>query len=893
MIPHDISTMKRHYIACLLLLFLPAISPAEEHATLAEARKRWLRGNYDEARKLYEDLAKDEKSKTPAVIGLSRVLESQGHYEKSQTIIDNAVTKQPKQADLLARQAELRYLQGRWPDAEKAANSAIEFNKNQFLARWIRAQIFRDRADLEKADQEFRWFVRTYSERSNNDDDIKDPDELLLVGLAGSENARLNNLSDQFEFILKEIYGDALKYDKDFWLAECEAGKLLLEKYNRGEALAAFDKALSINPNAAEALVGKGQSALAKLDIKEAETFAEQALKINPHLPEALRLRADLHLAVNNIPEATKELDEARKFNPHDEETLARVAACLYLQKKSSEFDTLAAEVAKSDPKPAMFYYLLGECLEERRWYDDAEKFYKKAAELRPKLSWPRNSVGLLYMRLGREAEAREILNKAFESDPFNVRVSNSLKVLRHLDKYETLKTAHFELRYDPKNDTVLARYMASYLEDVHADLVKKFNYKPKGLILIEVFNNHEMFSGRTIALPDLHTIGACTGKMMAMVSPAGKGIRKPFNWGRVVRHELVHIFNLDQTHFLVPHWFTEGLAVMNEGYPRPQIWNQLLVERVASGNLMNLDNIDLGFIRPKSPLDWNMAYCQSQIYIQFLTETYGSEKIGEMLDAFREGLDTPAALAKVCKVDKGTFEKGYRGYIENVAKTLKSKPAEKPMTLTQLKAAHEKEPDNADISARLAEAYFRRDKVEARKLADAVLAANENHPLASLVKAKLLLNAGDAGGARELLKKAAEQDSPEPKVLLVLGKMYYDADDFPQAVELFEHGHKIEPYDSQWLIQLARVHAQTGEKDKQIAVLKDLVPLDADDLENRKRLARLLLDIGNYAEAERYARESLEIDIRDKESRATLLKALGQQKKDAELKKMQELLEK
>jgi len=44
-----------------------------------------------------------------------------------------------------------------------------------------------------------------------------------------------------------------------------------------------------------------------------------------------------------------------------------------------------------------------------------------------------------------------------------------------------------------------------------------------------------------------------------------------------------VHIFNLEQTNFLLPHWYTEGLAVVNEGYPRPQIWNQLLVERVPT----------------------------------------------------------------------------------------------------------------------------------------------------------------------------------------------------------------------------------------------------------------------------------------------------------------------
>src|SRR5439155_5038105 len=84
------------------------------------------------------------------------------------------------------------------------------------------AQLYRDRGDLKKADVEFRWFVHQY-----NQADIKDPDLLLLVGLAGCENARWNNVSDQFEFILNEVYADALKIEKDFWPAEYESGALL------------------------------------------------------------------------------------------------------------------------------------------------------------------------------------------------------------------------------------------------------------------------------------------------------------------------------------------------------------------------------------------------------------------------------------------------------------------------------------------------------------------------------------------------------------------------------------------------------------------------------------------------------------------------------------------
>lgn len=304
------------------------------------------------------------------------------------------------------------------------------------------------------------------------------------------------------------------------------------------------------------------------------------------------------------------------------------------MQRKQAELDALVKEVEARDPKPGVFYYQLAERLEERRYFDVAEKFYKKSAELRPMLPWAQNSLGLLYMRLGREKEAQEILSKAFDADRFNVRVSNSLKVLKHLEKYETLKTKHFELRFDPKSDGPLVRYMADYLEEIYADLAEKFKFEPKDLILVEVFNSHEMFSGRTIALPDLYTIGACTGRMVAVASPHAKGIAKPFNWARVMRHELVHIFNLEQTQFLVPHWFTEGLAVSNEGFPRPQIWNELLLERVPAGGdkLLNLDTIDLGFIRPRSPLEWNLAYCQSQLYVDYMKEKYGKQTVCEML---------------------------------------------------------------------------------------------------------------------------------------------------------------------------------------------------------------------------------------------------------------------
>jgi tetratricopeptide (TPR) repeat protein len=881
--------MKPSFGALLIALCASA-APAE--TPLQEARQRWLHGNYGEAREQYEALLKDPKLRAPAAAGLSRALQSEGEYDRALAVVEEALKDSPRDTDLLARSAELLHLRGRWDEAEKAAARAAEGNKNCFLARWVQAEVARDRGDLKRADEACRWFVRTYSQRSQNDDDVKDPDELLLVGLAGAENARWNNLSDQFTFILNEVFADALKADKAFWPAEYQAGLLLLEKYNKPEALAALDKALTINPSAAEALAARGVAALQEFKVKEAERFAEQALKINPKLPEALRLRADVHLTSGETAAALKELEQARAVNPRDERTLARVGACLHLLRKKDDFEALAREVEKFDPKPAVFYYELGDRLEDRRWFDDAEKYLKKAAGLRPNMPGPANSLGMLYMRLGREKEAGELLDRGFANDPFNVRVSNLRKVLRHLEKYDTLRTEHFEVRFDPRRDADVARYLASYLEDIYADLAGKFQYRPRGPILIEVFNSHEMFSGRTVALPDLHTIGACTGRMIAMASPYARGVAKPFNWARVLRHETVHIFNLEQTHFLVPHWLTEGLAVTNEGFPRPGTWNELLKERTAADTLMNLDNIDLGFIRPATPDDWHMAYCQSQLYVEYLKARFGPNAVGELLAAYGDGLNTADAIARVCKVDKAAFEKGYREHVDEVVKSLgQGKPPEKPKSTKELTAAWQKDSD-PEAGAELALRLLERDRDAARELAEKVLTIKKDHPKAEYVLARLARLGGDKKQEKSRLEGIADKAS-EPRVLWALARIYYDDEEYTKAAQMCELGRKAEPFESRWLAQLVRIHGRGGDKARLIAALEDLVPTDADDFESRLRLAKLLLEANKPDEAERYARQALEIDVKNEEAREALLKALEAQKKDAEARRVRELFEK
>ena len=66
-----------------------------------------------------------------------------------------------------------------------------------------------------------------------------------------------------------------------------------------------------------------------------------------------------------------------------------------------------------------------------------------------------------------------------------------------------------------------------------------------------------------------------------------------------------------------------------------------MLLERVpARSKLLNLDTINLGFIRPNEPDDRQMAYCQAQLYARYMLKRFGADALIKMLDGLPPGPD-------------------------------------------------------------------------------------------------------------------------------------------------------------------------------------------------------------------------------------------------------------
>jgi tetratricopeptide (TPR) repeat protein len=870
----------------LLLAFALIAQPKADYPAL---KQRFQRGNYAEARAGYEALLKEAQPEVAAFVGLAAVYRTEGDYSKSLDTLDAGLKVHADDPTLLAQRADLLFALGKWDDASKDAEAALKKQDGNFLARWVRTRILRDKGDIAAADKEVRWFVKSYSDASAAGKEITDPELLLIVGQAGAENARWNNKPAQFKFILDEVCGEAIKTDPDFWQAEALAGMLLVEKHNRADAADSFDKALKINPKAIEALVGKGMLALDDLDAVTAAGLADQALKVNARHPAALRLKADARLAVGDDASASRLLLAAKLINPKEEATLARLAVIEHLARKPDKVAEIEKEVAAFCTKPGVFYTEFADALVARKQYVRAEECFRKAIELRSDLATAKAGLGLLLMQLGREPEAKVQLDAAFKADPFHVRVSNALKVLKHLAGYATTETQHFVIKYDPKTDKVFALFLADYLEELHTEFSKRYGTSPPGKLMVEIFATREMFSGRVLSLPGLPGAaqGASTGPLIALPSPNVDGASRPYNWGVVLRHELTHAFNLTQTGFLVPIWLTEGLAVRAEHSRRFDTTLTLLYTRFMEGSAFDLDTIGRGYHNFGNPSDVLLAYHQGSLYVEFIEKEYGVEAITKLLEAFKLGLTVNDAIRRACGVEQTAFEKNYRAFVQTQFKGLPR--IEKTLSFAELEAALKAKPDDVDVAAKLAAEYARRNKpLEARKLVDTVLEKEKGHPNASLVKSRLLLRDKDPRGALAVLEECVKANPEDVRVRVAFGKLCVELDDLAKATEAFESVRKLSTPDSEVLDILAKLYTANKNSEKLAGVLADLAARTPDNLAVRLQLAKLHRDANRHADTEQWAREALFVDVNNAEAKEMLLSALKAQKKDAEVEKIE-----
>lgn len=867
----------------------------------AKAREHFQKGRYDEAAEVLDVLTKevpDDVDPVQITLLASKTRWAQGERALAEQFITDALKQHDDSAILHAQLAKILFDQGRYPDADAEVSKSLKLDANQLLARLVQASLQTERGELKKADEGFRWFVRYYNQAQP-----KDAESLVLVAEGASQYARWHSASQIFDFCVNTVAVDALKADKTFWQAHLVSGRLLLEKYNKAQGRPELKAALVINPNAADVHIELAKSAIGEYDWDEVEEEAKRALEICPHAPGALQAQATAKLYFRDTDAAEKLLTEALDVNPVDSETLALLAALRMLQDgwpdpsrwkqlighldhiedlkldEPTRCEQILIDVAARNPKPGAFLSSLAVVVDMFRQHAVAEPLLKQAVILMPQLSTPKNALGQLYMQTGQIEDAKKTLDDAFKADPYHVRVSNMRKVIKVLEDYESITTEHFVIRADGKLDKLLARYMAEYLEEVYPELTALFGFEPESRTQIEIYNTakglsgHQWFSARMVGLPWVQTIGASTGVIIAMQSPSS--MEHPLNWARVLKHEFVHILTLQQTNFNIPHWYTEALAVRSEGYPRPVEWNALLLDRVPKGELRNLDNLTMGFVRAGTQENWNFAYCQSLIYAEYMVKRFGEPSLARLLDAYRRNRTTDQAIPEVFGVDKADFEKGYRDYLNEIVAGIRKSEEETEPKASQVERAYEKNKSDPQAAANYARLmYLIKKRDDARKIAAEVLKHEPTQPVAATVMALLLVREEKFDEAAKVLEPAFNREHPNKNVIELLMKTRLKQKRPNEALELCEVGKQHFPYSSEWWKGTAAASRMTGATATRRAALETLVQIEADDPAPRKALAELALSEKNFEQAFKFSKLALHIDVLDADIHRMLAEA-------------------
>jgi tetratricopeptide (TPR) repeat protein len=159
------------------------------------------------------------------------------------------------------------------------------------------------------------------------------------------------------------------------------------------------------------------------------------------------------------------------------------------------------------------------------------------------------------------------------------------------------------------------------------------------------------------------------------MDSPSG---RPPgsFHWASTMWHELSHVFVLTETHHLVPRWFTEGLAVHEEGAASPD-WGDRMTPEIVSGlekkQLLPVLELDKGFVRPMFPTQVMISYFEAGKMCDFISQKWGDDALLGMIHSYADSKTTEEAIQANLHEIPAAFDKEFLAWIgSQTANTVK-----------------------------------------------------------------------------------------------------------------------------------------------------------------------------------------------------------------------------
>jgi cellulose synthase operon protein C len=658
-------------------------------------------------------------------------------------------------------------------------------------------------------------------------------------------------------------------------------GMLFLEKYNPAEALKSFQQALELDPNWAPAMAGLAR-ALADDDPPAAASAATRALEIDALLADAELLLAELDLDNTRYDDARTRIARVLAQNPSHLDARALAAAITYVRGDRPGFDAEVKRTLEIHPGFGEIYRVAGELAARNYRFDDAVGLAREAVALDPTNARAHADLGMHLMRTGDEPQARQALDRAFRIDSFDLVTFNLLALLDTLDKFVEIREGDIILKLDPTEAPVMREYAMPLAQNALKTLSAKYQFTPKGPILIEMFPKHDDFAVRNLGLPGMiGALGACFGRVVTLDSPRVEG-RPPgsFSWQSTLWHEMAHVVTLQMSNQRVPRWLTEGISEYEEALARSDRGSEMEVPfalALERGKTLKLADLNSGFTRPDTI---GLAYFQASLLVDHIVRTHGDQKLQALVRSYGQGLEGNAAIEKTIGVSieqlQASFDKAVDARFGALRAALRTVPGPNEpappggrarpvrLDLAGLRAAAEAQPGNYAAQLAFGQALAEAKNVAAfeplEKAAALVpTATGDDSPHA--IMARLADELGDTARAMEEFQAVLANDHATVGAARRLAALAERAASEPLMSIAYDRLVAIDPFDPLGHSGLGRLALKNRRADTAVREFRAALAIGpADRASAHCDLAEAYLLANRPADAKAQALAALEI---------------------------------
>ena len=661
-------------------------------------------------------------------------------------------------------------------------------------------------------------------------------------------------------------------------------GELFVEKYANADASKSFQEALKVDADYGPALLGMAK-ALADENPPQAVMFAERALKVNPNDAGAHLLIAEMAIYQDKKADAKAAIEKVLAVNPRHLEALSMKAALAYVEGETDIYNAAVADALKIHPTYGEIHRIVGSITAHYYRFDEAVEHTRKAIALDRENFRAVADLGAQLMRTGDERNARRMLEMAFRIDRWDVMTYNLLQLLDNLEPFDTIKDGEMVIRLAPEEAPVMKQYVPQLAREALDALSKRWEFTPKGPILIEMFPKHDDFAVRTLGLPGmLGALGACFGRVVTLDSPTA---RDPgtFNWGETLWHELAHVITLQLSNNRLPRWLSEGTSVYEERRARAE-WGRDMdlpfVRALERGQVLKIRDLNSGF---SSSATISYAYYQASLLVEYIVDTYGQRQLRALVQAYGDGTDTEGAIKKALGIDIDELQAGFDASLDTRYATLRAK-LKIPEGLTpgappdQIKAIAGANPDNYIAQMTLGESLAESnvdEAIAAYEKAAALIpnAGGEDSPYAAI--AALSLKKGDKVKAAEALEQLTKYTHTDVQSARQLATLVDAGKEPARARAVLQRVVSVDPFDVDANARLGQLALKAGDTTLAIRSFRAVVagkPLDKASA--HADLAEALIQAGQMDEARKQVMEALMVAPTFTRAQDLLLKISG-----------------